>query len=97
MLKDTRGGFDPSEVTEVAVKPIGSPDSFVEVITATPEACLRKVAFSASTPLRREKSGKLFISDKVRTSQAIKTNKDQVASPSSLRAHYVRACSCRVA
>lgn len=93
MLNETRGGFDPREVTDVAVNPIGAPESVVEVITVTPEACLLKVAFRASTPLRLEKSGKLFISDKVRTSQAYKTHKDQVASPSSLRAHHTRASS----
>jgi hypothetical protein len=75
MLKDTSGGLDPSEVTEVAVKPIGSPSLVAEVIIATPEACLRKVAFSASAPCKFEKSGMFVISDKVRTSQWCTSNK----------------------
>lgn len=47
-LKVTKGGFDPSEVIEVAVKPTGVPSLDVAVITATPEACLRNAAFRAS-------------------------------------------------
>jgi hypothetical protein len=47
-LKVTSGGFDPSEVIEVAVKPTGEPSEAVAVITATPDACLRKAAFRAS-------------------------------------------------
>lgn len=57
MLKETSGGLDPSEVTEVAVKPIGSPDSVTEVMIATPEACLRNAAFSASEPNRLKSAG----------------------------------------
>ena len=48
-LKLARGGFAPSEVIEVAVKPIGLPDSSSIVITATPEAWFLKVFFRAST------------------------------------------------
>ena len=51
MLNETRGGLEPREVTEVAVKPIGSADLVAEVITATPEACMRKAVFSASGPV----------------------------------------------
>lgn len=75
MLKETSGGFEPSEVTDVAVNPIGSPDSVAEVITTTPEACRLKVALRASAPERLEKSGTLFISDKVRTSSRSSSNK----------------------
>jgi len=50
MLKETRGGVDPSEVTEVAVNPIGFPLAVFEVIIATPEACIRKAVLSASCP-----------------------------------------------
>lgn len=75
MLKETSGGLEPSEVTEVAVKPMGAPDSVEAVTTTTPEACLLNVALSASAPKRLEKSGMLFISDKVRTSTRSSTNK----------------------
>lgn len=75
MLKETSGGFEPREVTEVAVKPIGSPVAVADVMIATPEACLRKVALSASAPWRFEKSGMFVISDKVRTSQCCTSNK----------------------
>ena len=75
MLKVTRGGFDPSEVTEVAVNPIGSPAEVEEVTMATPEACLLKVAFRESAPWSFVKSGMFVISDKVRTSQCGITNK----------------------
>ena len=75
MLKVTSGGLDPRDVTEVAVKPIGSPTALEEVTMATPEACLLKVAFSASAPWSFEKSGMFVISDKVRTSQCCTTNK----------------------
>jgi hypothetical protein len=51
MLNDTSGGFEPSEVTEVAVKPIGSPSLSCEVMIATPEAWVRKAAFRASEPI----------------------------------------------
>ncbi len=51
MLNETSGGVEPNEVTEVAVKPIGSLDSVCEVIIATPEACKRNVARSASEPI----------------------------------------------
>ena len=47
-LNVTSGGFEPSEVIEVAVNPTGEPSSAVAVIIATPEACLRKAAFRAS-------------------------------------------------
>jgi hypothetical protein len=47
-LKVTNAGFEPSEVIEVAVKPTGSPDSDLVVITATPEAWRLKAAFKAS-------------------------------------------------
>lgn len=47
-LKVTRGGFDPSEVIEVAVNPTGEPSEAVAVMTATPDACLRKADFRAS-------------------------------------------------
>lgn len=53
-LKVTSAGFDPREVIEVAVKPTGEPSSDVAVMTATPEACLRKAA-------RRAVLGSLFI------------------------------------
>jgi hypothetical protein len=46
-LKVTNGGLDPSDVIEVAVNPTGEPSSEVAVITATPEACLRKADLSA--------------------------------------------------
>jgi hypothetical protein len=48
MLKDTSGGFAPSEVTEVAVNATGRPVSSRVVRMATPEACRRKVALRAS-------------------------------------------------
>lgn len=48
-LKLARGGVAPSEVTEVAVKPIGFPSSSSRVITDTPEAWFRNVFFRAST------------------------------------------------
>ena len=51
MLKDTSGGLDPSDVTEVAVKPIGLPSLSWEVMIATPDACIRKAVFSASEPI----------------------------------------------
>lgn len=46
-LNVTSGGFEPSEVIEVAVNPTGEPSSAVAVITATPEACLLKAALRA--------------------------------------------------
>ncbi len=51
MLNDTRGGVEPRDVTDVAVKPIGSSASVDEVMIATPEACIRKVVLSASEPV----------------------------------------------
>jgi hypothetical protein len=47
-LNVTRGGFEPSEVIEVAVKPTGFPWGSLAVITATPEAWRLKAAFRAS-------------------------------------------------
>ena len=47
-LNVTSGGVEPREVIEVAVNPTGEPSSAVDVIMATPEACLRKAAFRAS-------------------------------------------------
>jgi hypothetical protein len=47
-LKLARAGFEPSDVIDVAVKPTGFPFSPVIVITETPEACRRKMAFRAS-------------------------------------------------
>lgn len=38
MFSETSGGFDPREVTEDAVNPIGSPSSVTEVTTVIPEA-----------------------------------------------------------
>lgn len=62
MLKDTSGGFDPSEVTDVAVKPIGWPASSCEVMMATPDACIRKAVFSASEPITGKFKGSVVIS-----------------------------------
>jgi histidinol dehydrogenase len=47
-LNVKRAGFDPSDVIEVAVNPIGLPSGSMVVIIATPEACRLKAAFSAS-------------------------------------------------
>jgi hypothetical protein len=44
----TRGGFEPSEVMDVAVKPTGFPEASFVVMTATPEAWRLKAAFRAS-------------------------------------------------
>lgn len=49
MLKLARGGVAPREVIDVAVNPTGFPSASSIVITATPEAWLRKVCFRAST------------------------------------------------
>ena len=51
MFIDTSGGFEPSEVIEEAVKPIGSPEEVLEVITAIPAAWFLKTDSSASVPL----------------------------------------------
>lgn len=50
-LKVTSAGSEPSEVTEVAVKPTGLPSGSLRVITQTPDACLLKAAFRASVAL----------------------------------------------
>jgi hypothetical protein len=47
-LKVARAGSEPSDVTEVAVKPTGFPAESFRVMTQTPEACLLKAAFRAS-------------------------------------------------
>lgn len=62
MLKDANGGLDPSDVTEDAVKPIGSPSLLVDVIMATPEACILNTALSASEPSRGNVGSKFVIS-----------------------------------
>ena len=48
MLKVTNAGLEPSEVMEVAVKPVGFPELSLVVITATPEAWRLKAALRAS-------------------------------------------------
>jgi hypothetical protein len=48
-LKLASGGFDPSEVIEVAVKPTGLSSSSLIVIIETPEAWRLNTALSAST------------------------------------------------
>ena len=62
MLSETSGGFEPSEVTEEAVKPIGSPSAVAEVTTVIPEAWLRKTDFRASEPSRSKLRELSFIS-----------------------------------
>lgn len=55
MFSDTRGGLEPRDVTEDAVKPIGSPLSVRLVTMAMPLAWFLNTALSASSP-RRSKS-----------------------------------------
>lgn len=52
MFIETRGGLEPREVIEEAVKPIGSPAEVRDVIIVIPEAWLRNTDSSASVPLR---------------------------------------------
>lgn len=52
MFSETSGGLDPRDVTEDAVKPIGSPSSVEDVTTVIPEAWFRKTALSAAEPVR---------------------------------------------
>lgn len=52
MFSETSGGLDPSDVTEEAVKPIGTPASVEEVTTVIPDAWFRNTAFSAAEPVR---------------------------------------------
>ena len=47
-LNVARAGSDPSDVTDVAVKPTGLPDASFNVITQTPEACLLNACFKLS-------------------------------------------------
>ena len=47
-LKLASGGFAPSEVIEVAVKPAGFPAESVMVITETPDACRLNADLNAS-------------------------------------------------
>lgn len=61
MFTETRGGFEPSDVTEEAVKPIGSPASVLEVTIAIPLAWFLKIAFSADSPDRSKVSEELVI------------------------------------
>lgn len=55
MFRETSGGFDPRDVTDEAVKPIGSPVAVLEVTIAMPLAWFLNTALSASSP-RRSKS-----------------------------------------
>jgi len=55
MLRETSGGLDPSDVTEDAVNPMGSPKLVRLVTIAMPLAWFRNTALSASSP-RRSKS-----------------------------------------
>ena len=52
MFSETRGWFEPSDVTEEAVKPIGMPASVEEVTTVMPDAWFRNTAFRAADPVR---------------------------------------------
>jgi hypothetical protein len=62
MFKDTSGGLEPREVTDEAVKPIGSPSLVADVTTVMPEAWLRKTDLRASEPCRSKLRELSFIS-----------------------------------
>lgn len=62
MFRETSGGFDPSDVTEEAVKPIGTPASVEEVTTVMPEAWFLKTAFRAADPVRSKLGELSFMS-----------------------------------
>jgi hypothetical protein len=62
MLSDTNGGFEPSDVTEEAVKPIGIPASVEEVTTVIPDAWFRNTAFRAADPVRSKLGDLSFMS-----------------------------------
>jgi len=74
----TRAGAAPSEVIEVAVKPTGLPSGAEQVMTATPEACRRKVASRAS------------VGDWVLLNSSIYISEVQVTPPVKLKSPHVR-------